>query len=607
MAGKPTYEELEQKVNALEHQAEKCKRVDKALQESDEKYRFMMEAMNDPVYICSSDNRISFTNAAMIRRIGCDATGELCYKGIHGLEKKCPWCTHDKSQKGEKYEDEIISPKNGRFYHVSSSPIFHDNGSISKMTIYRDITNLKQAKEALKESEERYRLLTESVADGVAIFQERNFEFANAAIASIFGYTKDQLAEIDPFTLFRDDHKKRFRDLAEKLEKGIAVESFQTPCIRSDSREIWVDMQCSVINWNDKPAVLFTVRDITESKLKEFALNNEIEQAHKENIKLRSSLKDRYRFGKIIGKSAPIQEVYEYILKASRSDDNVVIYGESGSGKELVAQAIHDMSNRHANNFITVNCGALPETLIESEFFGYKKGAFTGANLDMHGYLDLADGGTLFLDEVGELGVNMQVKLLRAIEGRGYTPLGCNQTINSDFRIIAATNKNLFDMTKAGSLREDFFYRMHVISVDIPPLRDRMEDIPLLSDYFLKLHGNGKKLKTLPGQILEILRGHDWPGNVRELENVLKRYLTLNRLEFPGKNMHQDINGCDVLCKTIHEEAERQFDTLEKVEQKYIYRALQENNWHRANAAKTLGISERTLYRKLKQFPDKMS
>jgi transcriptional regulator with PAS, ATPase and Fis domain len=276
----------------------------------------------------------------------------------------------------------------------------------------------------------------------------------------------------------------------------------------------------------------------------------------------------------------------------------VVIYGESGTGKEMVARAIHDMSNRKDKVFVTVNCGAIPETLLESEFFGYKKGAFTGANMDKHGYLDLAGGGTLFLDEVGELDLNMQVKLLRVINGGGYMPVGSNKAKCSNFRIIAATNKNLMELVNRHLMREDFFYRMHVIPVTVPPLRERKEDIPLLVEHFLKIYSDSKDRQSLPVKIFEAIYNHDWPGNVRELENVLKRYLSIQRLDFinPHKS-HTANKGND----SMRESAGLR-DAVELFEKDYIAKVLDQNYWHRGKTAKMLGIPERTLYRKLKKF-----
>jgi transcriptional regulator with PAS, ATPase and Fis domain len=251
---------------------------------------------------------------------------------------------------------------------------------------------------------------------------------------------------------------------------------------------------------------------------------------------------------------------------------------------------------------VPVNCGAVPENLFESEFFGYRKGAFTGANANKHGFFDLAHGGTLFLDEVGELTLNMQVKLLRAIEGEGYTPLGDNKVRKADVRIITATNSNLVDMVKKGLFREDFFYRLHVIPVTVPPLRDRKGDVPLLVDHFLKRHGNGKNQRAISGEIFEALCNYDWPGNVRELQNVLQRYLTVRRLDFISTHTPQAVDIDSASREGFFQESRGLRETLETLEREFISKVLEQSRWHRAKAAKTLGIPERTLYRKLKQF-----
>jgi len=190
------------------------------------------------------------------------------------------------------------------------------------------------------------------------------------------------------------------------------------------------------------------------------------------------------------------------------------------------------MSSRSEKEFVPVNCSAIPENLLESEFFGHKKGAFTGAHADKQGYLALADGGTLFLDEVGELGLSLQAKMLRAIEGGGYSPVGSSVNKLSDFRIIAATNQNLLEQVRKRGIREDFFYRIHVIPINVPPLRDRKEDIPLLMEHFLKLYSENGDPPPVPGQVLEALMSYDWPGNVRELQNAIQRYIAVKRLEF---------------------------------------------------------------------------
>jgi len=211
-----------------------------------------------------------------------------------------------------------------------------------------------------------------------------------------------------------------------------------------------------------------------------------------------------------------MQDVYEFILQAAATQANVIIYGESGTGKELVAKAIHETSDRSKKSFVTVHCGAIPETLMESEFFGYKKGSFTGANLDKRGYLDEADGGTLFLDEVGEIGLNMQVKLLRAIAGGGYTPVGSSTKKNTDVRIVAATNRNLRDMVKRGIMREDFFYRIHILPIYLPPLRDRKDDLPLLVDHFLQIQDKKyPRCRKYSRGLAKLRLAREYPGTAK--------------------------------------------------------------------------------------------
>jgi transcriptional regulator with PAS, ATPase and Fis domain len=354
--------------------------------------------------------------------------------------------------------------------------------------------------------------------------------------------------------------------------------------------------------------------------MKEISMQEETAYLRRENVTLRSSIKDRYRFGNIIGKSAAIQEVYERSLNAAATNASVIIYGESGTGKELVAKAIHRISNRSQNSFVAVNCAAIPENLVESEFFGYKKGAFTGAVGDKEGYLDQANGGTLFLDEVGELGMNIQAKLLRAIEGGGYLPVGSNIVKHSDFRIIAATNKNLMEYTRKGLMREDFFYRVHIIPIQIPPLRQRKEDIPLLVEHFIRLNSPGTKIVSVPGHVLEALQEYGWPGNVRELHNVIQRYLMVNKIEFlaPLKKPSSEIkdDGQVFFNNTkSDQDSQEEPENLEKSpiikelsdykensEKAAILNALNQNRWNKGKTAAILNISRKTLHRKMQRF-----
>ena len=340
--------------------------------------------------------------------------------------------------------------------------------------------------------------------------------------------------------------------------------------------------------------------DITERKKAVLDLQEREEYLRKENIRLRASISDRYKFGNIIGKSRPMQEVYENIVNASASDAGVIIYGESGTGKELVAKAIHENSDRKNKKLVYVNCGSIPENLIESEFFGYKKGAFTGATKDKHGFLDIAEGSTLFLDEIGEIPLNMQIKLLRAIEGNGYNPVGSTEIIKTNIRIIAATNRDLKDLVRQGLMRQDFFYRIQIIPVHLPPLRERKEDIPLLVDHFLKQY-NEEDIPSITPATARSLQNYDWPGNVRELQNTIHRFITLKKLDFMGIDLKETGNGdlfdndSDVTGLTLNE-------AVEVFEKKLLIKYLDEYNWHKSRVAQVLDVNRRTLFNKMKKY-----
>jgi DNA-binding NtrC family response regulator len=344
--------------------------------------------------------------------------------------------------------------------------------------------------------------------------------------------------------------------------------------------------------------------DITARKATEDWLRRREAQLAEKNRRLKSSLRTASRFGNIIGKSRPMQVVYENILKAAESNAHVIIYGESGTGKELVAKTIHDLSDRGSKKFVPVHCGAIPENLIESEFFGYRKGAFTGADQDKPGYLDAADGGTLFMDELGELNLSMQVKLLRAIEGGGYTPIGSSQVKQADIRIVAATNRNLRSSLQAGTLRKDFYYRIHILPIYLPPLKSRKEDIPLLVNHFINDFPHGERIPVVPQRVIAAMQRYDWPGNVRELQNTVQRYITMGALDFqelspaagdatPGIPPERPPLQPTRFDQTLS-------DAVGDFEKAYIEHLLRENQWHRSRVAALLGIDRRTLFRKIK-------
>lgn len=481
---------------------------------------------------------------------------------------------------------------------AEGSPFLQEERNLIKAVAEKlgRILRVKLAEKTVRESEERYRMLAEQVADGVTLVQEGRFLFANQAFTRLFEIAGPSAVMGRSLSELITSHPVQgLEDLYESMESGKAeARSFRQPCVTKTGRTFWVEGHHSVTLVREKPAVLSTFRDITERVFRERAIREEADLLRKENINLRTSMKERYRFGDIIGKSPAMQEVYELILKAAHSDASVAVFGESGTGKELVARAIHTLSSRREGEFVTVHCGAIPENLLESEFFGHKKGAFTSAHTDKIGYLDIADGGSLFLDEIGELSLGMQVKLLRAIDGGDYSPVGSGRTTKSNFRVIAATNRNLMEQVTSGAMREDFFYRINVIPITLPPLRRRVDDIPLLVEHFLRLYSRDQDLPRIPGNILDRMVGHPWPGNVRELQNAVRRFLSVGTWDVMGPG------------PTHLEKADRQKTTLKQsvhdLERHAILEALEETRWNRSRTAERLGISRRALFRKMKDL-----
>lgn len=451
---------------------------------------------------------------------------------------------------------------------------------------------LKRSEEALKESEERYRMLTEQVAEGVALVQDSRFYYVNPSFCEMFNVSSvDDIINGNvqaPSAGEADEIAMLYKPTVDGV---IAKKAEEVYLLKRFDRRFWVQVCHSPIAFKGHPALLSTFKDVTEIKEQQVAAQQMAAQLDNENRVLRSSLKERYRLGEILGRSSAMQTVYELILKAAATDASVAVFGESGSGKELVAHAIHNHSDRKDKRFVAVNCGAIQESLFEREFFGHRKGAFSSAHADAPGYLDMADGGTLLLDEVSELTVNMQAKLLRAIEGGGYRPVGGTKVMSSDFRIISASNVALGDRVTTGRMRNDFFYRIQVVQIQLPPLRERRQDIPLLVEHFLRKMKAPPGISNVSGRIMDILVEYDWPGNVRELRNVLQRYITLGHFEFlsPGsESAHSPITASIDLREAV-----------QQLEKSLIKRALGETDGNRTKAAKLLGISRRALFRKM--------
>jgi len=318
-----------------------------------------------------------------------------------------------------------------------------------------------------------------------------------------------------------------------------------------------------------------------------------------ENRRLREELAQQFDFSQIVGSSDAMQAVFEMVRRAAPSEATVLISGESGTGKELVARAIHQGSERHAGPFVAVNCAAIPAELLESELFGHVKGAFTGAVRDRQGKFEQAGGGTLFLDEVGELPLELQPKLLRALQEREIEPVG-GRTRQVDVRVVAATNLDIDAALRAGRFREDLYYRLAVIPLELPPLRDRREDVPLLARHFLAKYADGKK--ELSDAALQKMMGYAWPGNVRELENTVQRMCVLSRGEIlEPEDLPAKVAGVDAGSSEVVRLPEGGYP-LERIEQDAVLQALRRNQWNQTRAAEFLSIPRHTLIYRMEKY-----
>jgi two-component system NtrC family response regulator len=319
----------------------------------------------------------------------------------------------------------------------------------------------------------------------------------------------------------------------------------------------------------------------------------------RENTDLHKELEGKQRFDEMIGSSAVMNEIFADIRKVARSDVSILVIGESGTGKELIARAIHNKSDRREEPFVAINCGAIPETLLEAELFGHEKGAYTGAHMQRKGKVEYANGGTLFLDEIGELPASLQVKLLRFLQERTIERIGGRDLLEVDVRIIAASHKNLKDVLATGEFREDLYYRLGVVTIEVPPLRNRSDDVPLLAHYFVRkcCQEMNRPQAKLNSTALQAIMKYDWPGNVRELENKIMRAVVMGQ----GRIIRgEDLAFPCELLQSVEKQTLK--EAREKLERDFVSRALLANNWNVARAAEQIGVTRPTMYDLIKKY-----
>ncbi|MCZ6677610.1 MAG: sigma 54-interacting transcriptional regulator [Candidatus Poribacteria bacterium] len=426
-----------------------------------------------------------------------------------------------------------------------------------------------------------------SVSDGIISLDESlRITSLNRAAAQMTGFGQQEAVG----HLYTDIFKTKAVDLQPLMEKvfkapqRIEDVSVQLQPIHGEQRTLLLNLHPMVDDVGVQIGVVMIFKDVSE-----------IEQ-------LKEQLKGRYRFHRLIGKSKPMQEIYQLIEQTALSTASVLIEGESGTGKELVAHAIHYNSPRADHPFIPVNCSALPETLLESELFGHVRGAFTGAVAGKMGRFEAADGGTIFLDEVGDISPLVQLKLLRVVQEREFERVGGRKTIRVDVHIIAATNKSLRQLVREGAFREDLYYRLRVVPITLPSLRERKEDIPLLVNHFLEKFRatTGKPIAGVTDAALAAMLDYDWPGNVRELENAIEyAFVRCQREQIYLADLPKELSEGETLGLIQKSEAEPL--CLEE-EKSMILQALKDVNGNKAKAARLLGMGRTTLYKRMRAY-----
>ncbi len=430
-------------------------------------------------------------------------------------------------------------------------------------------------------------IILESISDGVFTVDDKwQITSFNRAAEKITGISRKEAIGKHCWEVFRSNMCETDCALKRTMKEGKPFTDGAAYIVNSKMRRIPINVSTALLK-DKNGKVMGGVETFLDMTLVE---------------ELKKELSGRFRVGEMISKSPLMHRIFNILPKVARSGSTVVIRGETGTGKELLAKAIHELSPRKDKPFVAINCGALPDTLLESELFGYKKGAFTDAKKDKPGLFSIAKGGTVFLDEIGDISQAFQVRLLRVLTELKFMPLGATKEIKADVRIITATNKDLEELVKKGEFRQDFFYRINVLSFMLPPLRDRKEDIPLLSERFISRLARlqGKTGMKISPEAMQILMSYDYPGNIRELENIIEyafvlcdKYMIMPS-HLPEHMICAGPDNTDLSLKNNN------VDSFKEAQAQVIIKALERNNYNRLKTAKELGIHKSTLFRKIK-------
>jgi PAS domain S-box-containing protein len=598
--------ELEKTNLALKKELKEREQTEKALRESEEMYRKLLKMSPDYAAVSDLEGKLVEISQSTLEHLGLKKPEDLI--GKDGFQYIAPEDREKaRNEMGKVMKEGTVrnmeltwQRKDGsRFIAESNATLIKDARGRPKALLHttRDITDRKKAEQTLRESEELYKKLLKTSPDIVALSNLEGIIIeASERTSELLRYKNaNGIIGEDGFNLVApEDHQKVRLTMQRILMEGF-VSNMELKIIRKDGSRFTGEANATLLKdaQGKAKAFLYTIRDITQRKKVEKELTQEVK-------KLRKQIQQRKPYPEIIGISPKILKVVDLMKQVARTNSTVLIYGETGSGKDLIAHAIHRNSPRKDAPFLTINCAALPEQLIESELFGYVKGAFTGANQDKKGLFEEADKGTVFLNEIGEIPVKLQPKLLEVLESQHIRRLGDSKSINVDVRVIAATNKDLKEEIKKHQFREDLFYRLNVLPIAIPPLRERKEDIPLLVKHFLDEYCPfmDKSIENITQGAMDMLCNYSYPGNVRELENIIQRSLLMVQgSTFLEQHLPEEIKEIQTIAAP-----EDLSESVADTEKKLIETMIEQCGGNLTRTANKLGISRVTLWRKIKKL-----